>query len=124
MARTLPRMLVALWSFAALAAAAPAAHRILPGQKAFGTISAADQEDEVVFHGDAGAKVTFTVKQRKGGTLLPVFTKVVDPSMADVLGTTVLAKTNNFDLNVELRQDGGATVVPPPATPPPAPATK
>jgi len=38
--------------------------------------------------------------------------------------TAVLAKTNNFDLNVELRQDGGATVLPPPATPPPAPATK
>ena len=35
-----------------------------------------------------------------------------------------LARTNNFDLNVELRQDGGATVVPPPTTPPPASPTK
>jgi len=33
------------------------------------------------------------------------------------------ANTNNFDLNVELRQDGGATVAPP-GTPPPAPAQK
>lgn len=32
----------------------------------------------------------------------------------------LLAKTNNFDLNVELRQDGGAKIVPPPNTPPPA----
>jgi chromosome segregation ATPase len=34
-----------------------------------------------------------------------------------------LASTNNFDLNIELRQDGGATVAPP-GTPPPAPAQK
>ena len=37
--------------------------------------------------------------------------------------TPTLANTNNFDLNVELRQDGGA-VVAPPGTPPPAPAQK
>src|SRR5688572_25679890 len=79
----------------ALAAAASAwEHYLVPGQKAFGTITVADEVDEVVFRGEAGAKVAFTLKQRKGGTLLPVFTKVVDPSMADVLGTTVIAKTN------------------------------
>jgi chromosome segregation ATPase len=37
--------------------------------------------------------------------------------------TSLLGKTNNFDLNVELRQDGGAKVVTP-ETPPPAPAVK
>jgi septal ring factor EnvC (AmiA/AmiB activator) len=37
--------------------------------------------------------------------------------------TPTLTNTNNFDLNVELRQDGGATVAPP-TTPPPAPVQK
>jgi chromosome segregation ATPase len=37
-------------------------------------------------------------------------------------GTTGPAKTNNFNLNVELKQDGGAQVVTPDATKPPATA--
>ena len=32
-----------------------------------------------------------------------------------------LTRTNNFDLNVELRQDGAANVAPPTNTPPAAP---
>jgi chromosome segregation ATPase len=39
-------------------------------------------------------------------------------------GTTGTAKTNNFNLNVELKQDGGAQVTAPDATKPPAPAPK
>jgi septal ring factor EnvC (AmiA/AmiB activator) len=37
-------------------------------------------------------------------------------------GTTGPAKTNNFNLNVELKQDGGAQIVTPDATKPPATA--
>jgi len=37
-------------------------------------------------------------------------------------GTTGPAKSNNFNLNVELKQDGGAQVISPDATKPPAPA--
>ena len=39
-----------------------------------------------------------------------------------IAGTTGPAKTNNFNLNVELKQDGGAQVVTPDASKPPATA--
>jgi chromosome segregation ATPase len=39
-------------------------------------------------------------------------------------GSTAAAKTNNFNLNVELKQDGGAQVVSPDATKPPATVPK
>jgi hypothetical protein len=92
---------------AALALAAGSAfalvHVLIPGQKAFGSIGVADEEDFVQFQATEGTTVSFTLKARKGETLLPVFTKLLDPAQADVLGTTVLPKANKPGTKVKVR---------------------
>src|SRR5688572_2534320 len=86
---------------AALLAAAPAADAVnflIPGQKAFGTIGVADEEDVVYFRADAGWTVTFTLKARKGETLLPQFTRLEDPDGDDALPSAVVTTTKKGNL--------------------------
>ncbi len=80
-------------ALAALPAAAQEDHRIVPGQSASGVIGVAGEEDAIHFFAPVGAKLTITVKQRKGGTLLPQFTKLLAPSLADLLPAATV-KTN------------------------------
>ena len=86
---------------AALLAAAPAADAVnflIPGQKAFGTIGVPDEEDVVYFRADAGWTVTFTLKARKGETLLPQFTRLEDPDGDDALPSAVVTTTKKGNL--------------------------
>ncbi|MCK6481836.1 MAG: Ig-like domain-containing protein, partial [Planctomycetes bacterium] len=77
---------LAALAVAALAAAAPAwVHRLVPGQKAFGTIEEAGEIDEIEFFAEAGAALDFKFKARKGEALLPVVLSLEDPDGVDIL---------------------------------------
>ena len=86
---------------AALLAAAPSADAVnflIPGQKAFGIIGVADEEDVVYFRADAGRTVSFTLKARKGETLLPQFTRLEDPDGDDALASAIVRTTKRGNL--------------------------
>jgi hypothetical protein len=95
-------------TLALAAASADAVNILVPGQKAFGVIGVADEVDSIYFRADAGWVVSFTLKARKGETLLPVFDHLEDPDGDDALPLATV-KVNAKGTLAKLKFTAGET---------------
>ncbi|MHC4923280.1 MAG: IPT/TIG domain-containing protein, partial [Planctomycetota bacterium] len=73
-------------------------HTLLLGQKAAGQIEEAEEVDEIHFGVRSGDVISFKVKARKGETLLPVITALLDPGGDNRSGEAVIKPSKKGNL--------------------------